>query len=107
MQFIMTRRFIPLLLSLLCLAGPASSADTQLAHSSGVILLYHHVADDTPRSTSVTPDEFAQHLDYIAEHYTVVGTKIFLLMAIRYCRSTASLTPFLLILKSLANKAIS
>ena len=72
MQFIMTRRFIPLLLSLLCLAGPASSADTQLAHSSGVILLYHHVADDTPRSTSVTPDEFAQHLDYIAEHYTVV-----------------------------------
>ena len=75
MQFIMTRRFIPLLLSLLFLHGTASQAEAGPAHSSGVILLYHHVAEDTPRSTSVTPEEFAQHLDYIAENYTVVPLK--------------------------------
>ena len=75
MQFIMTRRFIPLLLSLLFLHGTASQAQAGPAHSSGVILLYHHVAEDTPRSTSVTPEEFAQHLDYIAENYTVVPLK--------------------------------
>lgn len=30
-----------------------------------VILLYHHVSDTTPPSTSVTPAQFEQHLDYL------------------------------------------
>lgn len=41
-----------------------------LAHADdhAVILIYHHVADDTPASTSVTPERFAAHLDYLAEN---------------------------------------
>lgn len=34
----------------------------------GVILLYHHVSDETPPSTSVSPDRFIEHLDYLTEH---------------------------------------
>jgi len=34
----------------------------------GVVLLYHHVSDETPASTSVTPARFADHLDYLAEY---------------------------------------
>tara|TARA_R110002110_G_scaffold90974_1_gene236403 strand:+ start:44842 stop:45843 length:1002 start_codon:yes stop_codon:yes gene_type:complete len=34
----------------------------------GVILLYHHVSESTPPSTSVTPDRFRQHLDYLADN---------------------------------------
>lgn len=45
-------------------AGPADPA----ADRHAVILLYHHVAEDTPASTSVTPAVFAAHLDYLAEH---------------------------------------
>jgi len=49
-----------------CAVESTGSAD------HGVIFVYHHVANDTPRSTSVTPGEFAAHLDYIAQHgYTV------------------------------------
>jgi poly-beta-1,6-N-acetyl-D-glucosamine N-deacetylase len=33
-----------------------------------VILMYHHVAGDTPRSTSVTPDTFERHLQFLHEH---------------------------------------
>ena len=31
-----------------------------------VILIYHHVSDKTPSSTSITPDLFDQHLEYLA-----------------------------------------
>src|SRR5690625_5530461 len=31
-----------------------------------VVLQYHHVSDTTPPSTSVTPELFEQHLDYLA-----------------------------------------
>ena len=37
------------------------------AADSAVILMYHHVDWDTPQSTSVTPDRFAAHLDYLAQ----------------------------------------
>lgn len=33
-----------------------------------VILLYHHVSDQTPASTSVTPDQFERHLDYLEDN---------------------------------------
>ena len=42
------------------------------AQSSAVILLYHHVAENTPASTSVSPATFAEHLAYIDTHHEVV-----------------------------------
>ncbi|MBC3765927.1 polysaccharide deacetylase family protein [Neptunicella marina] len=38
---------------------------------SGVILVYHHVSSETPASTSVTVEQFRQHLNLIKQHYTV------------------------------------
>ena len=36
--------------------------------SHGVILLYHHVAMDTPPSTSISPENFRSHLDYLRDN---------------------------------------
>ncbi|MFW5816638.1 MAG: polysaccharide deacetylase family protein, partial [Wenzhouxiangella sp.] len=36
--------------------------------TAAVVLVYHHVSDQTPPSTSVTPARFAAHLDYLAEN---------------------------------------
>ena len=33
-----------------------------------VVLQYHHVSEETPGITSVTPGQFQQHLDYLHEH---------------------------------------
>ena len=38
------------------------------AANSAVVLEYHHVARDTPPSTSVTPEMFARHMDYLADN---------------------------------------
>ncbi len=37
------------------------------AVDSAVILMYHHVDGETPQSTSVTPERFAAHLDYLTQ----------------------------------------
>lgn len=43
------------------------------AEDHAVILLYHHVSDDTPASTSVSPESFSRHLDYLNDnHFNVV-----------------------------------
>ncbi|MDX1626213.1 MAG: polysaccharide deacetylase family protein [Wenzhouxiangellaceae bacterium] len=34
----------------------------------GVAFLYHHVSAETPPSTSVTPETFASHLEWLADH---------------------------------------
>lgn len=47
-----------------CLAPPVAAR----ADEHAVILLYHHVAADTPASTSVDPATFEAHLDYLAGH---------------------------------------
>lgn len=47
-----------LFLAMLSTSGPAAAA---------VIMLYHHVDEDTPPSTSVTPEQFAGHLDRLEE----------------------------------------
>ncbi len=40
-----------------------------LPHAQALVVLqYHHVSEDTPRSTSVTPERFKAHMDYLAEH---------------------------------------
>ena len=46
---------------------------TQMAFSAteeshGVILLYHHVASDTPPSTSISPENFRNHLEYLRDN---------------------------------------
>jgi len=33
-----------------------------------VVLQYHHVSDTTPKSTSITPEQFAVHLKYLQEN---------------------------------------
>ena len=50
--------------------------------SSAVILAYHHVADDTPAITSVSPSMFAKQLDYLAEQQFSVWPLIKLVTAI-------------------------
>ena len=34
---------------------------------AAVVLQYHHVSDTTPAATSVTPERFREHMDYLAE----------------------------------------
>ena len=48
---------------LACGAGGSNGADGGHA----VVLLYHHVAENTPPSTSVTPATFAAHLAHLAD----------------------------------------
>ena len=55
-------------IALAFVALSACSAATSTSESHAVILLYHHVSEQTPPSTSVTPAQFEQHLDYLAEH---------------------------------------
>lgn len=47
------------------LFGPSWSA---FAADSAVVLQYHHVSADTPASTSVSPEQFERHLEYLAEN---------------------------------------
>lgn len=62
----MTRQLICCMLLVCC-------SLSALASNHGVILLYHHVATDTPPSTSVTPNQFTAHLDYLKRHgYRVI-----------------------------------
>lgn len=40
---------------------------------ASVILQYHHVSDDTPKSTSISPQQFAKHMQYLADNdFTVL-----------------------------------
>ena len=54
------------LLKVLCLMWLSIPVITNA--SSAVILQYHHVSDSTPAVTSVTPDVFRQHLDYLTKN---------------------------------------
>jgi biofilm PGA synthesis lipoprotein PgaB len=38
-----------------------------LSAQSAVVLQYHHVSTETPTSTSISPERFAMHLDYLEE----------------------------------------
>ncbi|QPG05606.1 polysaccharide deacetylase family protein [Salinimonas marina] len=59
--------------SWLLLASLAAVGETNspVVHSAP-ILLYHHVANDTPASTSISPAQFEQHMAYINKHHTVL-----------------------------------
>lgn len=67
------RPFSTLLFRLACALPVLASPLTALAASHCVVLQYHHVAEDTPGVTSVTPAQFTAHLDYLQkEHYQVL-----------------------------------
>lgn len=60
--------FVVLLLGLCCLPVYAQPVVGQ-----AVILQYHHISSRTPRSTSVTVDEFRAHMEYLRDHgFTVM-----------------------------------
>ena len=40
---------------------------------SATILAYHHVSESTPPSTSVSPAQFREHMQYLKENHTVVA----------------------------------
>lgn len=49
------------------------------AADHAVVLLYHHVSADAPSSTSVSPEVFRQHLDYLdSEGFTVLPLRLVL-----------------------------
>jgi peptidoglycan/xylan/chitin deacetylase (PgdA/CDA1 family) len=45
------------------------------AKDNAVILLYHHVSTTTPVVTSVSPDTFRQHMQYLADNHKVLPLK--------------------------------
>ncbi|WP_108125212.1 polysaccharide deacetylase family protein [Saccharospirillum mangrovi] len=61
---------------LLCLVLLALCAGPALAQQHFNILVYHHVAEDTPASTSVSPATFRQHLTYLRDNgHPVIALK--------------------------------
>jgi peptidoglycan/xylan/chitin deacetylase (PgdA/CDA1 family) len=42
------------------------------AKDNAVILLYHHVSETTPAVTSVSPETFRQHMQYLTENHSVL-----------------------------------
>lgn len=61
-------RFFAAALAVICLSAPSL-----YAADHGVVLLYHHVSNDTPASTSVSPEVFRQHLEYLdANHFKIL-----------------------------------
>ncbi len=53
------------------------------AADSAVILMYHHIDRETPRSTSVTPERFSAHLDYLAQEGFMIRPLLEVLEAVR------------------------
>ncbi len=65
--------YLLLLISLWCFISPINAVpiSDKLStpdESSAVILMYHHIARDTPDSTSVTPEIFKKHIEYLSEN---------------------------------------
>lgn len=71
-RFWLTKATTLVLLLVACCTG-AGAKEAPL--SNAVILLYHHVAENTPASTSVTPETFRQHMAYLDKHYNVLSLK--------------------------------
>jgi len=67
-------------------ANPVADATSTTTEQSGnnidsivsttpnaAILLYHHVSSSTPASTSISPEAFKSHMEYLDAHHTVVS----------------------------------
>lgn len=50
------------------LAALFASRCVAAGEPGAIVLVYHHVSAEAPPSTSVTPEQFAAHLDYIADN---------------------------------------
>ena len=46
----------------------ALGASLCFADEHAIVLQYHHVSNDTPASTSVSPERFEQHLNWLADN---------------------------------------
>ncbi len=64
-----------IVLAMLLLITPLSGRSAPVTADSASILVYHHVDEDTPASTSVSPATFASHLDYLSSHHKVLPLK--------------------------------
>lgn len=62
-----TRTWGTVCLSLILGWGLLLSEPTRAAESA-VVLLYHHVAEDTPPSTTISPADFEAHLRYLRDN---------------------------------------
>lgn len=47
--------------------------DSSGKNEHATILIYHHVSDSTPPSTSISPQRFRTHLEHLKQHHTVVS----------------------------------
>ena len=64
-------RYFFVLLAMLTTLKSFAAPSTQ---GHGVILLYHHVAADTPPSTSISPEKFKEHLEFLRDNnYSVIA----------------------------------
>ncbi len=62
-----------LFISVLAFVLPGQQLWAQNTDNQAVVLQYHHISSTTPRSTSVTADEFRQHMEYLRDnHFTVL-----------------------------------
>ena len=59
---------VQLLCLYLIVLSAHANANNSFINNSAVILQYHHVSEHTPASTSISPDDFKAHLDWIKEH---------------------------------------
>lgn len=51
-------------------------ATTAQAQDYLAVLQYHHVSDTSPKSTSVTPEQFTEHMDYLqSAHFQVIDLR--------------------------------
>lgn len=48
------------------------NAQVSKAADNAVLLVYHHVSNKTPASTSISPEKFREHMDYLSRHHTVL-----------------------------------
>lgn len=73
----LTAKSIALSFSTLVVAAFALlAAPVNDAAEHGVITVYHHVANDTPPSTTISPANFRGHLEYLRDNgFTVVSLK--------------------------------
>ena len=59
------------LLVSLFLAGPALGDELPPRIT---VLQYHHVSESTPASTSLSPERFAEHLQWLVDNEFVIGS---------------------------------
>jgi len=65
------RRHLVFIVCLSCVHGVevgAAAATVETVPDHAVVLLYHHVDTTTPPSTSVAPEVFEEHLEYLDRH---------------------------------------